>query len=336
MFDNDNMAPGASPTLRQVAARAGVSAMTASRAFAAPASVAEATRLRVEAAAAALGYLPDRIAGALRAGHSNLVCAVVPSLANSLFAATLQGLADGLRAHGLVLALAENRYEKPELARLCREFLALRPRGLVLHDSPEDPALRELLVRAGLPVIETGDLPAPGTALDSAIGFCNRAAARAITAHLVARGHRRIGLLTLPPALSRRAAARIAGWREALRAARLPHGRGLIVECRAGYEGGAEGLARLLERKPDALLGGGDVLALGALIEAGRRRIEVPRDLAIAGFDAHEVGDALAPRLTTLRLPRREIGLRAAAAIAAGERGLRLDLGFGITPGEAD
>ena len=108
------------------------------------------------------------------------------------------------------------------------------------------------------------------------------------------------------------------------------------MECEAGYAGGAAGLAKLLRQKPDAVIGGGDVLALGALLEAGRRGIAVPGDLAFASFDAHEVGEAMEPQLTTLALPRREIGLRAAAAIASGEMRAIMDLGFQLRPGRAD
>jgi LacI family gluconate utilization system Gnt-I transcriptional repressor len=325
-----------SPKLRDVAARAGVSLMTASRVFTAPGLVAESTRTRIEKAAAEIGYVPDRIAGALRAGQSNLVAAIVPSIANSLFAETLQGLADGLRERGLVLALAENRYDEAELARLCREFLALRPRGLVLHDSPLDPVLRDMLSRSGVPVVEVGDLPEGGKPLDTAISFSNEAAAAAITRHLVERGRRRIGLLTLPMSRSQRSARRAAGWRAALAAAKLPHGPSVLVECDPGYAGGAEGLCRLLKAKPDAVIGGGDVLALGALLEAQRRGIAVPEELAIASFDWYEVGEALSPRLTTLALPRREIGLRAAQSIADGTHGAILDLGFSLRPGDGD
>lgn len=329
------MASHASPTLKHVAARAGVSPMTASRVFSAPATVADATRKRVEAAAAEIGYLPDRIAGALRAGQSNLVAAIVPSLANSLFAATLQGLADGLRGRGLVLALAENRYEEAELTRLCREFLALRPRGLVLHDTPRDAVLREMLQRSGVPVVEVGDLP-KGAPLDRAVSFSNEAAATALTQHLIGRGYRRIGLLTLPPALSQRAARRVAGWRTTLAEAGLPSGAALLAECEAGYAGGAAGFRKLLRGKPDAVIGGGDVLGIGALLEAQRRGLRVPQDLAVVSFDHYEVVEALAPRLTTLRLPRREIGLRAAAALAEGQPGNVVDLGFDLQFGEGN
>ncbi len=330
------MAISASAKLSDVAARAGVSAMTVSRVFTQPGLVADSTRRRIEQAAAEIGYTPDRIAGALRSGQSNLVAAIVPSLANSLFAATLQGLADGLRERGLVLALAENRYDEVEMARLCREFLALRPRGLVLHDAPRDPVLRALLARADIPVVEVGDLTGEIPPLDCVIGFGNAAAAAAITRHLISRGRRRIGLLTLPVAQSQRAARRVEGWQAALAEEGLPHGNSLLVECAPGYAGGATGLRRLLRARPDALLGGGDVLALGALIEAQRRGIAVPADLAIASFDAHEVGEALSPRLTVLDLPRRAIGLRAAACIAEGQRGLKTDLGFTLRPGTAD
>jgi LacI family gluconate utilization system Gnt-I transcriptional repressor len=244
-------------------------------------------------------------------------------------------LADGLRERGLVLALAENRYDEAELARLCREFLALRPRGLVLHDAPRDPVLRDMLTRSGVPVVEVGDLP-KGVPLDRAVSFSNEAAAAALTRHLIGRGYRRIGLLTLPPTLSQRAARRVAGWGSALAEAGLPHRATLIVECDAGYAGGAAGLRKLLRSKPDAVIGGGDVLGLGALLEAQRRGLRVPGDLAVVSFDHYELVEALTPRLTTLRLPRREIGLRAAAALAEGKPESVVDLGFDLSAGDGD
>jgi DNA-binding LacI/PurR family transcriptional regulator len=180
-----------------------------------------------------------------------------------------------------------------------------------------------------------GDLP-EGEPLDRAVSFSNEAAAAALTRHLLRRGYRRIGLLTLPPALSQRAARRVKGWRAALAEAGLPHGATLLAECDAGYAGGAAGLRKLLRGRPDAVIGGGDVLGIGALLEAQRRGLRIPKDLAVVSFDHYELVEALTPRLTTLRLPRRDIGLGAAAALAEGRLGSVVDLGFDLSAGDGD
>ncbi len=128
----------------------------------------------------------------------------------------------------------------------------------------------------------------------------------------------------------------MAGWRGALAEAGLPHGAILLAACASGFSGGAAGFRKLLRARPDAVIGGRDVLGLGGLLEAQRRGMRVPGDIAVASFNHYELVEALSPRITTLRLPRREIGLRAAAELAAGESGTTVDLGFDLQPGEGD
>lgn len=329
----------ARPTLADVARRAGVSTMTASRALASGQGTRAATRRRVQQAAEAIGYVPHRAAGTLRSGASTLVAAVVPSLDNSLFTATLHGLADALAPHGLALAVGEARYSAAENLRLVREFLALRPRGLVLHESPADPVLRALIGQAGVPVVEVGDLPV--RPFDMAVAFANRAAARALTAHLLRRGRRRIALLSLPPERSARARLRLAGQRDALRAAGIAWDPRLLIACEGGFAAGAAGLEAALALRPriDAVLGLGDVLGLAALLAARRAGIAVPDQLGIASFDDHAMAASVAPRLTALAIPREAIGSQAGAAILARMQGVpwpaRRDLGFTLIEGES-
>jgi LacI family gluconate utilization system Gnt-I transcriptional repressor len=172
--------------MADVARIAGVSVMTVSRTLRDPATVMDETRRRVMAAAAEISYVPDRMAGALKSGVSNIVAAIVPSLRNSLFTEMLQGLADGLSTRGLVLTVGDGRYSPIEEQRVLSELLTLKPRGLVLHETTHRAETKRLLKRAGVPVIEVGDLPR--SAVDHAVSFSNRAAAAAMTAHLIEVG----------------------------------------------------------------------------------------------------------------------------------------------------
>lgn len=307
------------PTMADVARIAGVSVMTVSRAFRDPATVTAETRRRVSAAAASVAYVPDRLAGALKSRVSNMVAAVVPSLRNSLFTEMLQGLADGLSDHGLVLTVGDGRYSPAEEHRIVTEFLTLKPRGLVLHETVHLPETSRVLERAGVPVIEVGDLPRTPAACPGvyAVSFSNEAAARTVTAHLLAMGRIRIAFLTLPVARSARSQARLAGYRAALSEAGAAYDPALVVEVEGGFEQGARGLARLLDAgvAMDAVFGAGDVLAPGALFEARRRGLRVPLDLAVASFDDHEVCRVTDPPLTSLAIPRYAIGRRCAEII---------------------
>jgi LacI family gluconate utilization system Gnt-I transcriptional repressor len=302
------------PTMADVARLAGVSVMTVSRALRDPASVTDSTRSRVTAAAAEISYVQDRAAGALKSGVSNIVTAIVPSLRNSLFAELLQGLADGMSGFGLVLTVGDGRYSAAEEQRVVAEFLSLRPRGLVLHETVHRPETKRMLKRARVPVIEVGDLPR--SPVDVAVSFSNEKAAAAMTAHLIEGGRRRIGFLTLPVARSARSKARLLGYRTALESAGLTFEPGLVAEVDCGFEAGAHGLAQLLDRAAiDAVFGAGDVLALGALFEARRRGLAVPGDLAVASFDDHEICRVTEPPLTSLAIPRYEIGRMCAEII---------------------
>ncbi len=307
---------GGNATIRDVAKRAGVSIMTVSRAFSAPNTVAAATLMRIESAAGEIGYVPHRLAGALRSGVSRMVAAIVPSLENSLFAAFLQGLSDGLAQNGLLLTAGDAERRPDSEDRLIAEYLTLRPRALVLHETMHTPETVARLRRLDVPVIEVGDLV--DDPIQHNLSFSNKDAAAALTDHLLQRGRRQIGFLNLPTVLSARAGRRLDGYRAALHKAGVEITPDLIVESAGGYEAAIAATDRLLGsgRQLDAIIGAGDVFAIGALLacqKAGRR---VPEDIAIVSFDDHEICAQLSPALTALSIPRRDIGLRTAKLIA--------------------
>lgn len=321
-------------TIRDVAKRAGVSIMTVSRAFSAPKTVAAATLIRIESAADEIGYVPHRLAGALRSGVSRMVAAIVPSLENSLFAAFLQGLSDGLAANGLLLTAGDAGRLPDAEDRLIAEYLTLRPRALVLHETAHKLETVARLRRLDVPVIEVGDLVEDP--IQHNLSFSNKDAAATLTRHLLQRGRRRIGFLNLPTALSTRAGRRLDGYRAALREAGIEIAPELIVESAGGYEAAVLAAERLLGSglRIDAIIGAGDVFAIGALLACQKTGRRVPEDIAIASFDDHEICRQLSPALTALSIPRHEIGLRTARLIVGlGEdkavgAAIREDVGF--------
>ena len=187
-----------------------------------------------------------------------------------------------------------------------------------------------MLERAGVPVVELWELPdAP---IDSAVGFSNRAAAAAMTRFLHGLGHRRIGFLSGPEHRDRR---RREGYLAAMRELALGEPRDVEPRAADAVASGAAGLRRLRDRWPDtdAVLCTSDVVALGALCEAGRMGLAVPGDVAVAGFGDFEYAAAAGLGLTTLRVPGRAMGEEAARVILGRRSGaiegpVTVDLGF--------
>ena len=321
--------------MRDVAKRASVSAMTVSRALRDPGKVSEETRRRVTRAIRDVGYVPNELAGGLRTfSRTKLVAAIVPSVRNSLFAATVQGMSDALRTRGINLMLGDSHYSPDEEGELINAFLAQRPSGIVLHDAVRSARARRLLSKAGIPVVEVGDLTR--RPLDMTVSYSNFGAGKAMTRHLLGRGYRRIGFASLPPSITARSAARLRGYKAALREAGLDVDPARIVAAAGGFASGGAALVDLVAAGADAVFFAGDVLAIGAALECQRRGWAVPGRVAIASFDDHEIGSQVSPPITALKLPRYEIGKRAAELILERLDGVERrkpvveDLGFEI------
>jgi LacI family gluconate utilization system Gnt-I transcriptional repressor len=332
-------APDAGVRMRDVADAAGVSLMTVSRALREPHRLSESTRTRVLEAVQRLGYVPNHMAANLASSRSTVVGQIVPGIENSLYAKTVKGTSDVLRAEGLHLLVGNSGYSLLEEEALIGAFLAQRVCGLILHNTDHSPGALQMLQRARIPVVETGDLPA--RPVDMAVSYSNFEAARTMTLHLAERGYRHIGLVSLDTTINRRAAERQRGYLAALHALGRRRDPLLMSEVPPGMTSGARAMVDIVMRQPevDAIFFSGDVLALGALFEAQRRGWAVPGRLAIASFDDLSIMKHTVPRMTCLRLPRREIGMRSAEALLQRMRGsaepVRLDLGFELSVRES-
>jgi LacI family gluconate utilization system Gnt-I transcriptional repressor len=323
------------PTMQDVAQRARVSPMTVSRVLNEPDKVAPETRERVRAAIAELGYVPDRLAGGLSSRRSGLITALVSTLTNSIFAPTIDGLTTTVRQAGYEVLLGSTDYSMASEEALISAALSRRPDGLLLTGTIHTDGARQLLQNAGVPVVETWDLPKDP--LDMAVGFSNLDAGRAMTQALQSYGYRRIAFIGSGGEQDTRGRLRFEGYRKAL--ARSGADDPIFVETREGpsISDGAQAMARLLESHPeaDAVFCGSDAIAAGALLECRRRSVAVPGRLAIAGFGDFEIAPETALDLTTVRIPGHDIGERAGEMLIAAIEGERaepavIDVGFEI------
>lgn len=295
--------------MAEVAARAGVSTMTVSRALRQDSSVSQETRQRILAAVDDLGYVLDLSAGALSSRRTGFVAALIPSINNFNFAETARGITDAVEERGLQVLLGYTDYDIGKEERLVRAMLTRRPEGIVVTGGSHTPPARRLLEEAGIPVVETWDLPAEP--IDHVVGFSNARAARALVHHLHARGYRSIAFIGGITSRDTRGADRRLGYQQAVEELGLPTGR--IVSFGnppISMEQGGQAVVQLLEQWPDtdAALCVSDLSAFGAIMECHRRGWAVPGRIAVAGFGDFEVSRCSWPRITTVAIDCHAIG----------------------------
>ena len=308
--------PRKAPTMTDVARLAGVSPMTVSRAFKSDSSISGATREAILKAADALGYVFDSTASNLRSQRTDFVAVTIPSINNANFADTVRALSDGLKPRGLQILLGTTDYDMAEEERLIEQLLRRRPEAIVVTGGNHTPRARRMLENAGIPVIETWDLPE--TPIDHVVGFSNAQAVRGMVDHFVGRGLTRIAFIGGDASRDTRGADRRAGFVSAMAA----HGLDASRLVAAGpppisMREGADAMARLLEELPDteAVICVSDLSAFGALTECQRRGVAVPDRISIAGFDDYEIAGVSVPPLTTIDPHPRDIGSRVVALI---------------------
>ncbi|MCR2791950.1 LacI family transcriptional regulator [Microbacterium sp. zg.Y625] len=300
--------------IADVARRAGVSKATASRALTGSSQVSDQTRLRVQEAAAALGYVPSTSAVSLATGRTRNVGVIMPRLNRWFFAEVLEGIQSELLSHGLDLTLYDARPGTAGRRRIFDDFLARkRFDGLIaVALDPDDQELDRLL-RLGRPVVSVvGDAGAGVVTLDDV-----HAAERAAE-HLLALGHTDIAFLggdeTQPWAsVDRR---RYEGYRRAMAAADLPSRHiPSPATLPGGYAAAVDALSDARAR-PTGLVAVCDEVAVGAIIAARRLAVPVPGGLSVVGIDDHEYAEMFS--LTTLAQNPRQQGV-AAARMLMGE-----------------
>ncbi|MDE1947577.1 MAG: LacI family DNA-binding transcriptional regulator [Burkholderiales bacterium] len=318
--------------MADIAARVGVSKMTVSRALNRGPSPgrgsSQALRQRILEACAEMGYVIDQTARTFSSKRSGFVAAVIPSLNNSNFSDTAHGLSAAVEGSGLQLLLGYSDYRVENEERLVASLLMRRPEGVILTGGSHTEATRKMLRAAGVPVVETWDLPAEP--IEHAVGFSNAEATAALVRQLHAQGYRRIAFIGGTSNRDTRGADRRRGYAEAIKALGLGEGRVISFgQPPISMDQGAEAMTLLMRQWPevDAVVCVSDLSAFGALAQCQRSGWKVPERIAIAGFGDFEVARSCHPRITTVAIDCVGIGqaagellLRAIHAARGGER----------------
>ncbi|MDN0200493.1 LacI family DNA-binding transcriptional regulator [Streptomyces sp. S.PNR 29] len=300
---------GRGVTLRDVAARAGVSSRTVSNVVNGYARVSEETRARVQKAVDELGYRPNVLARNLAAGRSGQIAVVVPYLDTPYFAELLQGVIRAARVQGYNVLIDQTdgdaEHEKLFLTRgstsLLFDGVIFSPLGL----SQSDLSVRD----TSLPLVILGERVSDGT-FDH-VGIDDVTASMEATEHLLGLGRRRVAAIGDQPYRTGEAAQlRTRGFRLAHERAGLPVHEELVISTpRFNRSDGAEAMAHLLdlEQPPDAVFCYSDLVALGAMRTLASRGLRVPEDVAVIGYDDIEDGRYSNPSVTTISPDKRMI-----------------------------
>ena len=180
-------------TLRDVSEASGVSEMTVSRVLRNRGDVSETTREKVLQAARSLGYVPNKIAGALASQRVNLVGVVIPSLSNMVFPEVLSGISEVLEDTGLQPVVGVTHYAQDREESVLYEMLSWRPSGLIVAGLEHSEAARSMMEAAGVPIVEIMDID--GTPVDSAVGISHRRAGLQMAQAIVAEDAQTVAIL---------------------------------------------------------------------------------------------------------------------------------------------
>ncbi|NYI23521.1 LacI family DNA-binding transcriptional regulator [Sphingobium indicum] len=303
------------PTIREVAARAGVSVMTVSRVANKQSWVSPQTRARVEQAIAELNYAPNVSARALAGGDDRRVALLYRNTTTSAYLGELLlgGLDEAAKHH---LHLVVEQCETGATADdIIAQILQARVSGVIVPPPLCDwDELAQALTRQ--------DIPWVAIAPDENLGMMvvvidDRQAASEMTRHLIDLGHRRIAFIQGNPQ-HRSSARRLEGFRAAMTAQGLAVEEDYIVEGDFSYRSGLEAASHLLslETPPTAIFACNDDMAAATITIAHQRQISVPADLTVCGFDDTPLAAAIWPTLTTIRQPIRDMS-RAAMTLLA-------------------
>ncbi len=304
-------------TLRDVSEASGVSEMTVSRVLRNRGDVSDTTRARVLACAKELGYVPNKIAGALASSRVNLVAVIIPSLSNLVFPEVMTGISDALDDTGLQPVVGVTGYSREKEEKVLYEMLSWRPSGVIIAGLEHSEASRKMLKSSGIPVVEIMDVD--GTPVDSVVGISHRRAGEKMARAIVRAGYQRIGFLGTKMPRDHRARKRFEGFTEALAKG------GIEITDQEFYEGGSallkgrEMTQQILERDPelDFLYYSNDMIGAGGLLWLLEQGVDIPGQMGLAGFNGLNLLKGLPRELATMDACRHEIGRRAADIIAA-------------------
>ena len=299
-----------------VANAARVSPATVSRFFNRPELVKGATRKRIDKAVKRTGYIRNRAAQTIHGIRSGTIGLLVPTIDHTIFAEVVQAFSDAVGAQGFTILLGSHNYDTAREYDILRKFLEHRVDGVALVGLDHSEDVFNLL--------ESQDIPAVLLWSHSAVsrlpcvGADNHAAGALIAGHALARGHRKITTLFPPLEGNDRAASRARGVLETLAAQGAAPARADQLETPYSVSSAKAAVLEYLRQgaRPEAIICGNDVLALGAVYAVHALGMRVPDSIAVTGIGDFKGSREVEPALTTVRIPARTIGTAGGEALA--------------------
>jgi len=298
-------------TLKDVAAAAGVSQITVSRVVRGEGVVSARTRDHVTQVIQDLGFVPNKLAGALSQTRSNQVAVLIPSLVNNVFAQVLRGVTEELAKAGYNPVVGVTNYDVQTEEEQLISMLSWRPAAVIMANRVHTPRTRKILENAGVPVVELMQLHSEP--IDMVVAFDHVAASTILVDHVVSKGHRSFGYIGwINHDFS--AASRYTAIKDRL----AQKGFDLIApdpfDMPPDMPMGKDGTRKLLSQAPevDAIFYANDIAAIGGALHCLEHGLSIPTDLALVGYSGLQMGQALPQPLTTIRTFRYDIGRIAA------------------------
>lgn len=303
------------PNLADVARSAGVSTATVSRCLNQSGKVSETTRQKVMEAVDALRYTPNFGARAIAANRTGIFGAIIPTMENSIFAKGIEAFQKALVQKNATMIVASSAYDPEQEAKLVRTVVGRGADGLLLIGTERDPDTYAFLEERGIPSViawnKVQDLHR------SFVGFDNRAASELLVTKAIHLGHKSFAFISGRTIGNDRARDRVAGAQDAIRAAGLDPNKMPVLETEYAVEIGRLAFDRLAKSGPlpSLVICGNDVLAVGVILGAQARGLNVPQDLSVVGFDDIDLATVVNPPVTTVHVPHGEMGRIAGEAL---------------------
>lgn len=301
------------PSLTDVAARAKVSPSTVSRTITHSGKISQETQDHVRRIMAELGYKPNRVARRLRAreGKRHLIGLIIPNIQNPFFADLARGVEDVAYKNNFAVMLC-NYDEDPKKELFYLDVMqAESVDGIILPPAHEDDPDVLRINRSGIPVVCV-DRSLSDPTIDK-VEVDNEQGSFGAVAHLIQKGHRRIGLIS-GPGDSSTGRKRLEGYRRAHAEAGLEVDEALIRFGDYKQESGRELTASLLSlpHPPSALFACNNLMLIGAIETIFQRKLHIPRQVAVIGYDDLPLAAVFDPPLTVVQQPAYEVGRQAA------------------------
>jgi len=298
-------------SIYDVARESGVSVFTVSAVINNKSHVGKKLRERVEAAIRNLNYRPNLLARSLANQRTHTIGMIVPDIANPFFPMVVRGAEDAAQKHGynLLLCNSDDSLDKEEKA--IELLLSKRVDGILLTKAAEDlrPPVRRMIEEVNIPFVLVMRTY-PKLTQDAVISDDYQGAYDAVC-HLARAGRRRIGLICGPLRISN-AKARWEGFRDALKSESLPYDPELVIEGDYRIESGFRAGHTLLSRRPDGIYVANHLMTIGLLKAAEEIGLRCPEDFGLVSFDDYPWLSIFRPRLTTVELPKHQLGSEAA------------------------